>query len=63
MLRPHAPLLTFVCLVVCISYLATHTSMSQATNHSLSLNGTSSYVSVPNSTSININGPTPTYSQ
>jgi hypothetical protein len=41
-------------LVVCFRPV---TSISQGTLHSLSLNGTSGYVSVPNSASINISGP------
>src|SRR6185369_5878362 len=57
MLRPHVLLLIVCCLLLCISYRPGRTAISQGTNHSLSLNGTSSYVSVPNSTSINISGP------
>src|SRR5688500_12371521 len=57
MLRPHALLLTVICILFCFSYLPTHTSVSQTANHSLSLNSTSGYMSVPNSTSINISGP------
>jgi hypothetical protein len=57
MLRPHVLLLIVCCFLLCISYRPGRTAISQGTNHSLSLNGTSSYVSVPNSTSINISGP------
>ena len=53
MLRPHVLLLIVCCFLLCISYRPGRTAISQGTNHSLSLNGTSSYVSVPNSTSIN----------
>lgn len=57
MSRPHTLLLIVLATVLCVSYLPTHTSMSQTTNHSLSVNGTSGHMSVPNSTSINISGP------
>jgi YD repeat-containing protein len=49
--------LILVCLLLFIAYRPMHTSSSQSSNHSLSLNGTSGYVSVPNSTSINVSGP------
>src|SRR5688572_27798238 len=57
MLRPHALLLTVFCLLLFVGYLLPQTSTSQVVYHSLSLNGASSYVSVPNSASINISGP------
>jgi hypothetical protein len=57
MLRPHFLLLILVFVLLCISHLPMRTSSSQGANHSLSLNGTSGYMSVPNSTSINISGP------
>ena len=57
MFRPHAQLLTVLCGLLLFVYFAPVTSTSQATHHSLSLNGTSSYVSVPNSTSLSISGP------
>src|SRR5688572_13280436 len=57
MFRLHALLLTVVCVLVLVVYLLPETSTSQGTKHSLSLNGTSSYMSVPNSATINISGP------
>lgn len=57
MLRPHVLLLIVLFVLLCVSYLPTHTSTSQPANHSLSLNGTSGYMSVPNSSAINISGP------
>ena len=57
MLRPHAQLLTVLGVVLLVVYFFPATSTSQSTKHSLSLNGTSSYMSVPNSATINISGP------
>ena len=57
MFRPHAQLLTVLCALLLFVYFAPVTSTSQATYHSLSLNGTSSHVSVPNSTSLSLSGP------
>ena len=57
MLPPHALLLIAFSLLLFISYVPTPTSTSQATYHSLSLNGSSGHVTVPNSTSVNISGP------
>ncbi|HEX5874779.1 MAG TPA: LamG-like jellyroll fold domain-containing protein, partial [Pyrinomonadaceae bacterium] len=57
MFRAHAQLLTALCVCLAIVYFLPITSRTQGTQHSLSLNGTSSYVSVPNSSSVNISGP------
>jgi len=57
MLRPHALLLITFCLLLFILYLPPQPSTSQGAYHSLSLNGTSDYMSVPNSSTINISGP------
>ena len=56
MLRPHGLLLIVFGLLLCVCYFRPQTSISQSVYQSLSLNGTSSYVSVPNSTSINVSG-------
>jgi YD repeat-containing protein len=57
MFRLHAQLLTIISLIAVIVWLVPETSTSQGTRHSLSLNGTSSYMSVPNSGAIDISGP------
>src|ERR1043165_5800656 len=57
MFRRHAQLLTVISLIAMIVWLVPETSTSQGTRHSLSLNGTSSYMSVPNSGAIDISGP------
>lgn len=49
MVRLHAKLLTIISVLFIVVYIVTETSTSQATKHSLSLNGTSNYMSVPNS--------------
>jgi hypothetical protein len=51
----HLFLSLLFCLVVGISFLTPETS-SQSTLRSLSLNGTSQYLSAPSSTSLNISG-------
>ncbi|HKU77567.1 MAG TPA: LamG-like jellyroll fold domain-containing protein [Pyrinomonadaceae bacterium] len=57
MFRLHAQLLTLVCVIVLIVVLVPETSTSQGTKHSLSLNGTSSYMSVPYGAALDISGP------
>ncbi len=57
MSRPHAQLLIVLALILPAVYFLPITSNSQSATHSLSLNGTSSYMSVPNSATINISGP------
>ncbi len=57
MCRLHALLLGVFCLIFLIVSIGPKHSSSQSTQHSLSLNGTSHYMSVPNSSSINISGP------
>src|SRR5262245_25607281 len=55
--RLHAQLLIVLCVVLLVVYLPVETSTSQSSQHSLSLNGTSDYMSVPNSASLSISGP------
>ncbi|HEV8203351.1 MAG TPA: LamG domain-containing protein, partial [Pyrinomonadaceae bacterium] len=57
MFRLHAQFLTIVSVILMIAWLVPETSTSQGTKHSLSLNGTSSYMSVPYSAAIDISGP------
>jgi len=57
MFRLHAHLLTIISVLLVVLYILPQTSTSQGTRHSLSLNGTNSYVSVPYSAAINISGP------
>ncbi len=57
MCRLHALLLGVSLVLFLIVCVGPQDTSSQGTQNSLSLNGTSSYVSVPNSSSINISGP------
>src|SRR6185436_13991238 len=57
MFRLHAHLLTIISVLLVVLYILPQTSTSQGVSHSLSLNGTNSYVSVPYSAAINISGP------
>ncbi len=50
-------LLSAFCAALVVLYMATETTTTQAANNSLSLNGSSGYVSVPSSATINISGP------
>ena len=45
-------------MLVLVAVLLPKDSTSQGTHHSLSLNGTNGYVNVPNSSTINVSGPT-----
>ena len=57
MFRLHAQLLTISSVIVMFVFLVPETSTSQGTKHSLSLNGTNSYMSAPYSGAIDISGP------
>jgi len=56
MFRLYAQLLTIVSVIAIIVWLVPETSSSQGTRHSLSLNGTSSYMSVPYNGALDISG-------
>ena len=55
--RSHAQLLIVLCVLLLAINFRPVTSTSQAAHHSLSLNGTSGYMSVPSSSTIDISGP------
>ncbi len=57
MFRLHAQLLTIASVIALLVLLVPETSTSQGTKHSLSLNGTSSYMSLPYSGALDISGP------
>ena len=57
MCRTPAQLLTLLCVLLLVAWFRPVTSTSQTTRHSLSLNGTSGYMSMPSSSTINISGP------